>query len=303
MKRRGFTLIELLVVIAIIAVLVSILLPAVQQAREAARASQCKNNLKQIGIALHNYHEAFGLLPFSQGGTGNAYSGISQMLPYFEQTVLYNKIDFNLAYNHATNDPVRLAEIGFLRCPSDSQNPQPTSGGAINYYGNKGATIFWTDNTQTNGVMNPGKCIGFKDITDGTSNTCAYTERVVTDGNNGISNPASDVFLGMTSPADMDQAIQQCYAIDATNLANQFPIFMGAPWLHGQHAYLHVDTPNRRSCGFFPTRATMPPSSKHVGGVNSVLGDGAVKFISENISLDVWRGIGTRAGAEKIGEF
>ena len=120
---------------------------------------------------------------------------------------------------------------------------------------------------------------------------------------NGISNPESDVYLGMTLPTTLDQAIQLCYAIDTTNLSNQFPIFMGAPWMNGQHCYLHVDTPNRRSCGFYPTQATMPPSSRHTGGVHTTLGDGSVRFVSDNVSRDVWRGVGSRNGKELLGEF
>jgi prepilin-type processing-associated H-X9-DG protein len=95
-----------------------------------------------------------------------------------------------------------------------------------------------------------------------------------------------------------------CAAVDITNLANQFPLFMGAPWMHGQHCYLHVNVPNTRSCGFFVAlRATMPPSSRHPGGVNMVLCDGSVRFVSQSINLATWRGIGSRAGGETLGEF
>jgi len=308
MKRRGFTLIELLVVIAIIAVLVAILLPAVQQAREAARASSCRNNMKQLGVAMHNYHEAHSCFPFGQGGTGNGYSAISQMLPYLDQQALYNKIDFNslVAPTPPAADPnavMRKTELSVLRCPSDFPNTMPQQGGAVNYYGNKGTTIFWQDETKTNGLFIPKKCVRIADVTDGLSNTAAFTERVLTDGNNGVSNPESDVYLSMMVPTTLDQAIQLCYAIDATNLSNQFPIPMGAPWMNGQHCYLHVDTPNRRSCGFYPFQATMPPSSRHTGGVHTTLGDGSVRFVSDNVSLEVWRGVGSRDGKELVGEF
>src|SRR5438874_3320507 len=103
LRRAGFTLIELLVVIAIIAVLVALLLPAVQQAREAARRSQCKNNLKQVGLAMHNYHEAHECFPFGQLDSPNAFSAISQMLPYFDQVNVYNLINFSVPYNNAAN--------------------------------------------------------------------------------------------------------------------------------------------------------------------------------------------------------
>lgn len=301
-RNRGFTLIELLVVIAIIAILIALLLPAVQQAREAARRTQCKNNMKQLGLALHNYESAFKCFPFGSGGTGNRYSAVSQLLPYFDQSPVYNRIDFSQQITDPVNNVPRLQEIPMLRCPSDFDNPQPQAGGAINYYGNKGNGILWGDPNQ-NGVIYVGSRVRFRDITDGTTNTCAFSERLVTDGNNGISSPDSDVFLATTDPMTQDEAISLCYQVDVTNLANQFPVFMGAPWINGQHCYLHVDVPNHRSCGFFPTKATMPPSSRHVGGVHSMLCDGSVRFISENIDLHTWRGLGSRAGREVLGEF
>jgi prepilin-type N-terminal cleavage/methylation domain-containing protein/prepilin-type processing-associated H-X9-DG protein len=305
--RRGFTLIELLVVIAIIAILIALLLPAVQQAREAARRTQCRNNLKQLGLALHNYHDAHSSFPFGWGGTtpasgSPAYSAISQILPYFDQAPLYNTIDFQRPLTDPVNDAARMTEIPMLRCPSDFDNTQPQSGGAVNYMANKGNDIWWQQPDQ-NGVFVYRKCIRFRDITDGTTNTAAFAERVLTDGNNGRVSPEADVFLSFADPATRDEAIQICDAVDINDLANQFPLFMGAPWMNGQHTYLHVNVPNTRSCGFYPTKATMPPSSRHAGGVHTLLCDGSVRFVTENIDLLLWRGIGSRAGGEVLGEF
>ncbi len=306
-RRQGFTLIELLVVIAIIAILIALLLPAVQQAREAARRTECKNHLKQIGLAMHNYHDAHNCFPFGWGGTGPAsgsprYSAISQLLPYFDQAPLYNTINFSLPLVDPVNTPARMTEIPMLRCPSDFANTQPQSGGATNYMANKGNSHLWQDTNQ-NGIFFYLKSVRFRDIIDGSSSTAAFSERMLTDGNNGVVSPDEDVFLGTGTPTTPDEAIQMCYATDITNLANQFPIFMGAPWINGQHTYLHVDVPNRRSCGFFPFEATMPASSRHEAGVHVLLCDGSVRFVSENIDLRTWRGIGSRNGKEVLGEF
>lgn len=310
-RRSGFTLIELLVVIAIIAILIALLLPAVQQAREAARRTQCKNHIKQLGLALHNYHDAFQTFPFAQVDGTKSFSAISQMLPYLDQAPLYNLINFSLPYNDPANTTARLAVIPMLRCPSDFDNPLPATGGATNYMANKGSGIIWQDPTGPNtgfpaqtGVMYFQSRVRIGDITDGSSNTGAFSERVLADGNNGIVSPLADVFFSPLAPTTADEARTMCRAVDITNLANQFPLFMGSPWIHGQHTYLHVDTPNSRSCGFFTVlRADMPPSSRHVGGVHLLLCDGSARFVSENIDLTLWRSLGTRNGGETVGEF
>lgn len=316
-RRTGFTLIELLVVIAIIAVLIALLLPAVQQAREAARRTQCKNNLKQLGLALHNYISSCNVFPFAQE-TGNSapndneWSAVSQLLPYMDQANVYNQLNFSLGITNAANTPAVNRELQGMRCPSDSQNNISGAGGATNYMANKGNGIVWlgvltppnVGFPEQNGVMYYQSCVRFGDITDGTSSTAAFSERVLADGNNGIVSPVADVFFSPLAPTTQDQAMQMCAAVDITNLSNQFPLFMGAPWAHGQHTYLHVTGPNSRSCGFFTQlRAVMPPSSKHVGGCHLQLCDGSVRFVNDSVDLVVWRALGSRAGGEVIGDF
>ena len=325
-RRSAFTLIELLVVIAIIAVLIALLLPAVQQAREAARRTQCKNNLKQLGLALHNYHGTYNCFPFAQE-TGvscagninfNEWSAISQLLPYFDQANVYNMINFSTGISansnctaDSTNQIPVFTELPGLRCPSDPQKNTSGVGGATNYMVNKGNGIIWLGPTgpnagfqEQNGMMYYQSCVRFGDITDGSSNTSAFSERCLTDSNLANVNPVSDVFFSPLAPTTPDQAVQMCLAVNIFDPASQFPLFMGAPWAHGQHCYLHVNGPNTRSCGFFTAlRATMPPSSKHVGGVHLQMADGSVRFTNDSIDLTVWRALGSRNGGETVGDF
>ena len=325
-RRNAFTLIELLVVIAIIAVLIALLLPAVQQAREAARRTQCKNNLKQLGLSLHNYHASYNCFPFAQeSGVScpgninfNEWSAISQLLPYFDQVNVYNQINFSTGISadgncqpDSTNKPPVFTELGMLRCPSDPQQNTSGVGGATNYMANKGNGIIWLGPTgpnaalpEQNGVMYFQSKVTIGHITDGTSNTAAFSERNLTDSNLANVSPIADVFFSTAQPLTQDDAVTMCAAVDIYSPASQFPLFMGAPWAHGQHCYTHVSGPNQRSCGFFAVlRATMPPSSKHVGGVHVQMSDGAVRFVSDNIALTTWRALGSRNGSEVIGEF
>ena len=307
--RSGFTLIELLVVIAIIAVLIALLLPAVQSAREAARRIQCVNNLKQIGLALHNYQESRTALPGADMVFNvTEISALSNILPYLEQSNVYNSINFDFSYQDPNNSTAMYTVINGFVCPSDFPSPIPSLGAQTNYMANMGSGIVWQASVgpnvgmpPPNGVFYGDSATKFAHITDGLSNTTFFSERVLADGNNAIVSPIADVFFSPGSPTTPDDALQQCLAVNIYDLSNQFPLFMGAPWLCGQHIFLHVSPPNSRSCGFFISlRAVMPPSSRHPGGVNVVFGDGSVKFIKDSINLPIWRALGTRAGGEVI---
>ena len=308
-KRPGFTLIELLVVIAIIAVLIALLLPAVQAAREAARRAQCVNNLKQIGLAVHNYHDQIGALPGAYLVYNvTSFSALSMMLPQMEQSPLYNALNFSLAYSDPTNNTVLTSDVNAFICPSDLPNPIRARGSQTNYMADMGSWIVWQSASGPNaGLPGPnGAFFGnsstrFASVIDGLSNTGLFSERVLADGNNSIVSPESDVFFSPAAPLTIDDAVAQCQAVDVTNLANQFPLFMGAPWVNGQHVFQHTMPPNSRSCGFFTAlRAVMPPSSRHAGGVNLLLGDGAVRFIKNSVNVAPWRALGTIADGEVI---
>ncbi|HEU5115367.1 MAG TPA: DUF1559 domain-containing protein [Isosphaeraceae bacterium] len=310
--RAAFTLIELLVVIAIIGVLIALLLPAVQAAREAARRAQCVNNLKQIGLAVHNYHDRFGALPGAElVWNVTSFSALAHFLPSLDQTPMYNALNFSLANDHAANQTVRLTTINSFICPSDVNNSALSSlGGQTNYMANMGSGIVWQDAVgpnqglaRPNGVFYGDSATRFAEVTDGLSNTAFYSERMLADGNNAIVSPIADVFFSPAAPTSVAQAISLCQAVDTTNLSNQFPLFMGAPWVNGQHIYQHITPPNTRSCGFFTAlRAVMPPSSRHPGGVNVLLGDGSVKFVKNSVNIQTWQALGTRAGQEILSQ-
>ena len=311
-KPKGFTLIELLVVIAIIAILIALLLPAVQQAREAARRTQCKNNLKQLGLAIHNYHDVHGCIPIADvNGTSTPVSAHARLLPYIEQDNLYRLVDFNVPYNHVNNDAARNTELQAFRCPSDPTKLPASIGGRNNYYWNAGSGIVMystgaTGQPPANGIIFHTRKFRFNDITDGLSNTSAMAEKLTSDGNNGISSPKTDTFAPGTYPTTVAEATAQCNAVDVNDLSKQGYSNVGGPWLqqyHSTNQYNHVLPPNGRSCMFPPGRIATTSNSQHTGGVQILLCDGSVRFVSENVDLTTWRNLGSIDGGEVPGEF
>ncbi len=308
-RLRAFTLIELLVVIAIIAVLIALLLPAVQGAREAARRMQCINNLKQIGLAAHNYHDRVGVFPGAELAYNvTGFSALTHMLSSMEQNNVYNSINFSLQYGDPSNNTALSTRVSTFMCPSEVGDTHPEYGGQTNYMADMGSWIVWMSASGPNAGMMPPNGVFYGNsatriaaVTDGLSNTGLFCERILADFTTGSVSPIGDVFFSPAAPTTIADAIQACQAVDIYSPASQFPLFMGAPWINGQHVFLHVTPPNSRSCGFFlALRAVMPASSYHPGGVNLLLGDGSVRFVKNTINLTTWQALGTRAGGEVI---
>jgi prepilin-type N-terminal cleavage/methylation domain-containing protein/prepilin-type processing-associated H-X9-DG protein len=303
-RSRGFTLVELLVVIAIIGILVGLLLPAVQNAREAARRMQCANNLKQLGLAIHNYESSNKRLPAGRSPTG--FSTHAQLLPYMEQANVYNLVDFKVAFNHPNNGTALAANIPSFTCPSDPVSQVPIGWAGTNYRSNQGSGILnaLTPSNSSdpnfgypnpNGPFIPTTYLGFRSITDGLSNTAAFSEHGKGDFSNAIASP-SDTYWPQTNPTTPDEAVRDCMAINPMDLQYQRNSNVGAPWLQGGHTtsnYFHVAPPNTRSCMFPPGRISTTAKSYHTGGVQVLRCDGSVSFVSQSIDLAVWRAFGS----------
>jgi prepilin-type N-terminal cleavage/methylation domain-containing protein len=330
-RRAGFTLIELLVVIAIIAILVALLLPAVQQAREAARKAQCQNNLKQIGLALHNYESATRLLPPSfvvddaaSGTTGGQWSVHVRLLPFLDQLSLEDLVDFEQAYSGDTASlAVRTFRVPTYLCPSEIRDEVRLDGSGneihypVNYAFNGGPWYVWSNGSREpgQGAFAPNTAFGFEAFRDGATSTIAFSEvraytPYVRDGEDGPATPPND-------PAAL-----------AGYSAGDFKSNSGhTEWVDGrvhQTGFTAVYTPNEatpvagdggsaddgdytacregKSCNT-PTYAAVTSRSHHQGGVFSLLMDGSVRFVAETVELDVWRAVSTRDGGEVVSKF
>jgi prepilin-type N-terminal cleavage/methylation domain-containing protein/prepilin-type processing-associated H-X9-DG protein len=322
--RSAFTLIELLVVIAIIAVLIALLLPAVQAAREAARRAQCVNNLKQMGLALHNYHDVNLTFPmdryngpaFGEYTYGlDCYSIQCRVLPFLEQTPLFATFNFNINQTDPANSTGVATVLQSYICPSDMGGNPPVGWARTSYHVNEGPQLCWlwgpsdlyganTNMPTPNGAFFTNFAYPMSAFTDGLSNTTLMSERLIGDFNGALVTIRSDLFAPGTAPASISDAMAQCRAIDPTNLSFQGLNNSGAPWAwvnNCETTYQHITTPNTMSC-MFPAnwRIMHGASSQHPGGVNVLLGDGSVKFVKDSVNIGTWQALGSRNGGEII---
>lgn len=335
---RAFTLIELLVVIAIIAILIALLLPAVQQAREAARRTQCKNNLKQLGLALHNYHDVFGRFCAHIAGPNDGanrqgdQTGIVRLLPYLDQAPMYAMIpqDGTVPVTWTTTFVPWTTQLPMLLCPSSpvSSGHQGVPCAFKTYHFCVGTTMNnnWTG--ATNGIFGnhrSGGSKGMRDITDGASNTIAMAEKAIGErgGRTILGNSAFGALGNFeANPTLCLSRSQNKQYIAGTSVSTWG---QGTLWAFG-HPHWNVVTtvlpPNSPSCytgggnddnpsndyGIFST------NSFHVGGAQVLMADGSVRFVSENIDAGnygattpknhgTWGALGTSSGGEVIGEF
>ncbi|SFH62747.1 DUF1559 domain-containing protein [Planctomicrobium piriforme] len=330
-RRHGFTLIELLVVIAIIAILIALLLPAVQQAREAARRSQCKNNLKQIGLALHNYHDVYNGFPplrirnyayaASSWSTGNL-TALARILPFIDQTALYNGIDWNkgswdgtdgnTGTNAANPGGAMRAILPAFRCPTDpgrgglrftGPDGQVATGGTpdpnygrTNYVFNVGS--YPNENVYTpRGVFSTNSFVNVRDILDGTSNTAAAAETL-------IGFPMFSNTNGTATPPEICPTVLSGNTVQTTGVYQS-----GNSWFYGYYAYQAGFTgnypPNNNKnydCAA-NTGYTNTARSLHTGGVHCTMTDGSVRFVGENVDGTTWRNVTDKADGAIIGEF
>ena len=338
-SKHGFTLIELLVVIAIIAILIALLLPAVQQAREAARRTQCRNNMKQIGLALHNYHSSFKMFPpaaiyrysnVDNGGTEPLnFSWITMILPYFDQAPLYNSINFSVPFwpqTDSNGNRIASTLLPQLLCPSD-----PGYGGAnshniawTNYAGSEGYDWHRRVGHRLSGIFEIMTSVRVRDCMDGTSNTImvgevsahGYQDGDIRTGGTGTARRGNDgVFRASLLAPNSNGDVNVRPLLDPEGTPRGGSPATGTWWKSTPYAFqptfLAAWGPN----------ANWPGSgSVHVGGAFYLMADGGVRFISTSIdtgpwpdattiplsdprSGGVWMSLNTFNGSEIIGEF
>jgi prepilin-type N-terminal cleavage/methylation domain-containing protein/prepilin-type processing-associated H-X9-DG protein len=311
-RRSAFTLIELLVVIAIMGVLIALLLPAVQAAREAARRIQCTNNLKQLGLALHSYHSTHETLPPGRirsrvGGLGLVYSAFAQILPQIEQGPIFNAINFNLNADRGIggpqNDTARRSRVAIYLCPSDTSSPSDLPDQApINYQLNVGTLHPVANN---NGLFYENSRVRFADVRDGSSTTAAMSELSRGEGfrTNRVIEVANQPLVSYETTCTPNGPAA------ARARGNRWIYAAPNHTMYSHHRVPNDLNPDCRTGNPFGDRTNAEwdllaldgaARSLHNGGVNVLFGDGSVRFVKDTVSVNVWRALGTRSAGEVL---
>jgi prepilin-type N-terminal cleavage/methylation domain-containing protein/prepilin-type processing-associated H-X9-DG protein len=339
-RRTAFTLIELLVVIAIIAVLIGLLLPAVQKVREAAARVQCQNNLKQLGLAMHNYEGAIGHLPPAFRNTVPpaftglpayffSWSALAELNPFLEQTNIYNMMNLTQPIYMPPNFTISTANqfavqqvVKLFLCPSDLMKPVAADYGVPTIGPTNYAVCVGTGTTNggppfgsplnSDGMFTAGQGFRITDVSDGSSNTAMMSESLLGAGQANASGPMPSA----------PQGVQRVYAYTGFGTplsagacagAGQWNVsdLRGFMWASGEMrcgSYNHYYTPNAaiydcvtNDLTTYTSFAFRAARSNHTGGVNVLFGDGGVRYVSQSISPSTWRALATRSGGDLPG--
>jgi prepilin-type N-terminal cleavage/methylation domain-containing protein len=335
LRRSGFTLVELLVVIAIIGVLVALLLPAVQAAREAARRSQCSNNLKQLALGYHNYHDTNNKLPqtaswitkppnAAQDSNWNGYSALTMVLPFIEQKTVYDQYRWDQYHYDNIGTPGALivgrTRLKVFLCPSDRDHPNITDSGWTNYGACEGTNLGYNVSVNSyNGMFARARFRGFNDVIDGLSNTIMAGEFIKGDNNSGKFTVNGDIAKPIPLSGYPDQFWTQAQ-LDAygteclSNGQAAHQSHAGFRWsAPGQYnsSFNTMAPPNWRfpachdcsGCGQADARGIFPARSRHPGGAMHAMGDGSVRFLPNTVNLTTYQALGSASGEDVVGNI